>query len=160
VAVRWDETGEKLILVSHRIWKPTPTQPLDLENTVEEDLRKLNDQGDVVEYLADPYQFHRSITTLQAAGLPIAEFPQTTANCTLMGQTLFDLLNGRNLVLYSDAELRQQALSTVSIETPRGWRIAKEKTSKKIDSIVALSMARVAAMTHRGEISSPSGTRF
>ena len=35
VAVKWDEAGEKLILVSHRIWKPTPSQPLDLENTVE-----------------------------------------------------------------------------------------------------------------------------
>lgn len=54
VAVRWDESGEKLILVSHRIWKPTPAQPLNLEDTVEQDLRDLNDQGDVVEVLADP----------------------------------------------------------------------------------------------------------
>jgi hypothetical protein len=44
VAVKWDENGGKLILVSHRIWKPTPTQPLDLENTVEDDLRELNEQ--------------------------------------------------------------------------------------------------------------------
>jgi phage terminase large subunit-like protein len=152
VAVRWDEAGEKLILVSHRIWKPTPTQPLDLENTVEQDLRDLGDQCDVVEYLADPYQFHRSITTLQAAGLPIREFAQNVPNCTLMGQTLFDLLNGKNLVLYPADELRQQALSTVAIEHPRGWRIAKEKASKKIDAIVALAMACCAAMAHRGEI--------
>jgi hypothetical protein len=141
-----------LILVSYRIWKPTPTQPLDLENTVEEDLRDLHEQCDVVEVLADPYQFHRSITTLQAAGLPIQEFPQTTANCTLMGQTLFDLLNGKNLVLYPSDELRQQALSTVAIENPRGWRIAKERASRKIDAIVALAMACCAAMAHRGEI--------
>jgi hypothetical protein len=160
VAVKWDETGEKLILVSHRIWKPTPTEPLDLENTVEEDLRELNDQADIVEYLADPYQFHRSLTTLQAAGLPIQEFNQTTGNCTLMGQTLFDLLNGQNLVLYADDELRQQALSTVSVETPRGWRIAKEKTSKKIDAIVALSMACVSAMAHRAELSSRAARGF
>jgi phage terminase large subunit-like protein len=84
---------------------------------------------------------HRSITTLQAAGVPIREFPQTQANCTLMGQALYDLLSGQNLVLYPDGELRQQALSTVSIETPRGWRIAKEKASRKIDAIVALAMA-------------------
>jgi phage terminase large subunit-like protein len=141
VAVRWDDSGEKLILVSHRIWKPTPSQPLDLENTVEQDLRDLNDQSEVVEYLADPYQFHRSITTLQAAGLPIQEFPQNTGNTTLMGQTLFDLLTGKNLILYPADDLRQQALSTVAIEHPRGWRIAKEKTSKKIDAIVALAMA-------------------
>jgi phage terminase large subunit-like protein len=152
VAVRWDEAGEKLILVSYRIWKPTPTQPLDLENTVEQDLRDLHDQCDVVEYLADPYQFHRSITTLQAAGLPIREFAQNVPNCTLMGQTLFDLLNGKNLVLYPSDELRQQALSTVAIENPRGWRIAKERASRKIDAIVALAMACCAAMAHRGEI--------
>jgi hypothetical protein len=160
VAVRWDEAGEKLILVSHRIWKPTPTEPLDLENTVEQDLRDLHDQCEVVEYLADPYQFHRSITTLQAAGLPIQEFPQNTGNTTLMGQTLFDLLNGKNLVLYPSDELRQQALSTVAIENPRGWRIAKEKASRKIDAIVALAMACCAAMAHRGEIGKRAARGF
>ena len=45
VAVSWDDAGERLILVSHRIWKPTPTQSLDLEHTVEQDLRDLNDQS-------------------------------------------------------------------------------------------------------------------
>ena len=45
----------------------------------------------------DPYQCHRTITTLQRAGLPIIEYPQTTANTTRMGQTLFDLLHkGQN----------------------------------------------------------------
>jgi phage terminase large subunit-like protein len=149
VAVRWDESGEKLILVSHQIWKPTPTQPLELEATLEQDLRDRNDQCDVVECWADPYQMHRSITTLQASGLPIKEFAQTTANCTQMGQVLFDLLNGQNIVLYPSDELRQQALSTVAIENPRGWRIAKQKASKKIDAIVALAMACCAAMAHR-----------
>jgi len=156
VAVRWDNAGEKLILVSHRIWKPTPGRPLDLENTVEEDLRELNEQNDVVEIFADPYQMHRSITTLQAAGVPIKEYAQTQANCTLMGQTLFDLLTGLNLEVYPADELRQQALSTVAVENPRGWRIAKEKASKKIDAIVALAMACVAAMEHPGEIGSRS----
>lgn len=103
---------------------------------------------------------HRSITTLQAAGLPVRELAQTTTNCTLMGQSLFDLLNGQNLVLYADDELRQQALSTVSVEPPRGWRIAKEKASKKIDAIVALSMACVAAIAHRGELSSRAARGF
>jgi phage terminase large subunit-like protein len=159
VAVKWDENGEKLILVPHRIWKPTPGKPLDLENTVEEDLRELNEQNDVVEIFADPYQMHRSITTLQAAGVPIKEYAQTQANCTLMGQTLFDLLTGLNLEVYPADELRQQALSTVAVENPRGWRIAKE-ASKKIDAIVALAMACVAAMAHRGEIGSRSARGF
>ena len=43
---------------------------------------------------------------------------------------------------------------TVAVENPRGWRIAKEKPSRKIDAIVALSMASVAAMAHRDEVQS------
>ena len=88
------------------------------------------------------------------------EFPQTQANCTLMGQTLFDLLTGVNLQLYPADDMREQALSTVAIENPRGWRIAKEKASKKIDSIAALAMACVAAMAHRGEMGSRSARGF
>jgi hypothetical protein len=57
---------------------------------------------------------------LQAAGLPIQEFPRTSAHTTLMGQTLFDLLNGRALRVYTADDLRQ-------VETLRRWRIAKEK---------------------------------
>jgi hypothetical protein len=62
-----------------------------------------------------------------------------------MGQTLFDLLNGRNLVCYVLAKLRRQALNTLAIENPRGWRIAKEKASKKIDAIVPLVSYRASA---------------
>lgn len=86
------------------------------------------------------------MTSLRNEGLPCEEFPQSIGNLTRAGQALFDLLNGRNLVLYPAVDLRQQALSTVSVETPRGFRIAKEKASKKIDAIVALSMAAVAAL--------------
>jgi phage terminase large subunit-like protein len=128
---------------------------LDIEATIEEDLRELHHRNNVKEILCDPYQLHRSITTLKNAGLRIREFPQTTGNTTLMGQTLFDLLNGRNLRIYPAVDLRQQALNTVAVENPRGWRIAKEKTSKKIDSIVALSMACVAAIEGKPKTYSP-----
>ena len=63
-----------------------------------------------------------------------------------MGQTLFDLLNGRVLRVYAADDLRQQALNTVAVETPQRWRIAKEKAAKKIDAIVALAIACVAAI--------------
>jgi phage terminase large subunit-like protein len=144
VAVSWQ--GESLRLATHRIWRPSPTQPLDLEATIEAYLRYLHRHYRVAAIWCDPYQLHRSITTLQGAGLPIQEFAQTSAHTTQMGQTLFDLLNGRNLRLYAADELRQQALNTVGIEMPRGWRLAKEKAAKKIDAIVALAIACVAAI--------------
>jgi len=142
--------GERLELVAHRIWKPSPTEPLDLEATVEAYLRELHARMPVARILADPYQLHRSITTLRAAGLPIEEYPQTTANCTDMGQAVFEALKGRQIRLYADAELRTQALSTVAVESSRGWRVAKEKSSRKIDAVVALAMALTAAVSLRG----------
>ena len=140
-----DERGSGLFLVRHRIWRPSAEEPLDLEQTIEAFLRELHRDFRLTAY-CDPYQLHRSITTLKAAGLAIEEFPQTVGNTVRMGQTLFDLLRSRRLVLYPDAALRQQAMNTVAIESPRGFRIAKEKASRKIDSIVALAMACCAAL--------------
>lgn len=40
----------------------------------------------------------------------------------------------------------------MAVETPRGFRIAEEKASKKLDAIVALSMACVAALDFGGRI--------
>ncbi len=47
------------------------------------------------------------------------------------------------LVFYPDKELRKEANVAIAKETTRGLRIAKEKTSAKIDQIVALAMAFV-----------------
>ena len=49
------------------------------------------------------------------------------------------------MVLYPDAAMRLAVSRAVAIETSRGWRIAKEKQSHKIDVVVALGMAAHAA---------------
>lgn len=139
VAVSWDRV--RFRLVRHQIWKPTPTAPLDLEATIEAELREWSSRFSIQRVLCDPWQLARSISTLKAVGLPIEEFPQTTANTSAMGQTLWEVLTGNNITLYPDDELRAQALNTVAIEGPRGFRIAKEKAARKIDAIVALAMA-------------------
>jgi phage terminase large subunit-like protein len=72
-----------------------------------------------------------------------------------MGQTLFDLLNGRNLRIYKSDELRTQALNTVATESSRGFRISKEKASNKIDSIIALAMACVSAQDYVSKYGMP-----
>ena len=40
---------------------------------------------------------------------------------------------------------------SVAVENPRGWRIAKEKSSHKIDVVVALAQAALAAV-HKGDL--------
>jgi len=145
VSVTRTAEGE-VLLVRHWLWKPSASTPLNLEATVEQALWECAQGYAVQAIYVDPFQMHRSMTTLQQAGLPVQEFPQTPQNLTRMGQTLLDLLRGRNLCLYPDDEWRAQALSTVAVESPRGFRLAKEKAGKKIDLIVALSLACLAAL--------------
>ena len=47
----------------------------------------------------------------------------------------------KNLILTDDEELEQQAQNAVAVESTRGQRLAKEKSGRKIDAIVALTIA-------------------
>jgi phage terminase large subunit-like protein len=137
----------RLRLVTHRIFQPSPREPLDFEAAIEATLIDLCERFAVRRILTDPYQMAATMQRLQKRGLPIREFPQTVPNLTIASQNLYELIEARNLVLYPDAAMRLSASRAVAIETARGWRIAKEKQSHKIDVIVALGMAAHAAMT-------------
>jgi phage terminase large subunit-like protein len=112
-----------------------------LELTVEQDLRECHRRGNCAAIVADPYQMHGSIMRLQKAGLPIRELNQSQASTTQFSQALFDAIRGKNLRMYVAPELREMALNAVALETPRGFRLAKERTSRKVDGVVALAMA-------------------
>jgi phage terminase large subunit-like protein len=51
-------------------------------------------------------------------------------------------------MLYNAPDLREHVLNAVSVETPRGIRLSKQKTSRKIDGAVALSFAVLAAVQY------------
>lgn len=94
----------------------------------------------------DPYQLVAVAQRLTAAGLPMQEFPQTVSNLTEASTNLYELIKGRNLMAYPDADMRLSASRAVALETSRGWRIAKEKQSHKIDVVVALAQAALGAV--------------
>jgi phage terminase large subunit-like protein len=143
---------QRVRLVTHRVFQPSPAEPLDFEAAIEETLIDLCQRFKVMKILFDPYQMQATAQRLQKRGLPIREFPQTTANLTIASQGLYELIESRNLVLYPDAAMRLSASRAIAVETVRGWRIAKEKQSHKIDVIVALGMAAHAATTIREQV--------
>jgi hypothetical protein len=55
-------------------------------------------------------------------------------------------ISGRNLIAYPDASIRLAISRAIAVETARGWRIAKDKQSHKIDVVVVLAMAAYAAL--------------
>jgi hypothetical protein len=94
----------------------------------------------------DPYQMQASAQRLQRAGVPMVEFPQSVPNLTEASNNLYELIKGRGLAVYPDADMRLSVSRAVALETSRGWKIAKEKVSHKIDVVVALAQAALGAV--------------
>jgi hypothetical protein len=136
-------------LVTHRIFKPNPNDPIDYEAAIEATLADMAKRFLVRKIWFDPWQMQSTAQRLTKRGLPIQEFPQSPANLTAASQNLFDLVQGRNLIMYPFEDLRLAVSRAVAVETARGWRIAKEKASHKIDAVVALAIACHAAVSVR-----------
>lgn len=150
VACSFDLEAQRVRLIWHKIFQPSPDEPLDFEATVERSLLDLGERFSVREVRFDPYQMISSAQRLLQRGLPMVEFPQTVPNLTVASSNLYDLIKGRNLAAYPDADIRLSVSHAVALETPRGWRIAKEKAGHKIDVVVALAQAALGAVQQTG----------
>ena len=150
-AVSYDTTAKLVRLAFHRIFQPTPADPLDFEATIEATLLDLNKRFQIRKVLYDPFQLASSMQRLAKAGLRVEEYPQTSANLTAASQNLYELIMSEGIVCYPDAAMRLAISRAVAVETPRGWRISKQTASHKIDLVVALAMAAYAAVQSQGE---------
>jgi hypothetical protein len=151
LTVTFDQATQMVRLLNHKIFQPSPEQPLDFELTIESHLLDLKRRFQLRQVRYDPYQMVSTAQRLAKAGIPIEEFPQSNPNLTAASQNLFDLIESRALVLYPAADMRLAASRAVAIEGTRGWRIGKEKSAFKIDVIVALGIAVHAACVMQGE---------
>lgn len=144
VACTWQEG--KVRVVAHKIFQPTREEPLDFEHTIVKTLLEWRTNYSIRSVLFDPYQMVSTAQQLHRAGLSMKEFPQTASNLTEASSALYDVIKGRNLVVYPDHDLRLAISRAVAVESPRGWRIAKEQASHKIDVVVALAQAVLCTM--------------
>jgi phage terminase large subunit-like protein len=137
------------VIAGHRAWYPKG-ETLDLDGTIGDTLRDMRRGFSVIEVRFDPFQMTSLAQQLERDGLPMIEYPQSVPNLTAMGQNLFDLIKGGNLIAYADDDLRRQVSHAVAVESSRGWKIAKDKASLKIDAVVALAMAALTAVESGG----------
>ena len=151
VAVHFNQPAQNLKLVTHRIFQPRADDPLDFEATIERTLLEWRERYMIVKVLFDPWQMQAVAQRLRNNGLPIEEFPQSSANLTAASQNLYDLIVGQNLTVYPDEAMRLAISRAVAVETPRGWRISKSNQSHRIDVVVALAIACHAAISAKAE---------
>ncbi len=135
-----------------QVWKPQKLlgirvgkATVDLEETIGRTVLELHAAGMVEKVVCDPYQLHTLIVKWEKAGIRIVELAQNAGRVDA-DQSLYTAIIGRNIQHYNDPVLNEHIKNAVAVETPRGFRLAKEKTSLKIDAAVALSMAHWGAM--------------
>jgi phage terminase large subunit-like protein len=151
VLVSCDRKTKVVRLIAHRVFTPAPGDPIDFEQTVEATILEWRQKFLLRKVYFDPYQMVAVSQRLQRAGVRIEEFPQTLPNLTAATSNLFDLVQARQVVLYPDAGMRLAISRAVMHESSRGWRLDKVKQHHKIDVVVALSMAALAAVRGQGE---------
>lgn len=148
-ACSYDSAAKKVRMVMHKIFQPTPSDPINFA-LIEKTLLDLHAHFDIREVRFDPYQLAGLSQRMSRLGLPMIEYSQTPGNLTEASSNLYELIKGRNLVAYPDDQVRLAISRAVAVETSRGWKISKEKQSHKIDVVVALAMAALGAVEQRG----------
>lgn len=152
VGVTYNKDRERVETVFTRVWRPErgvlrggkPT--IDLAETLGGEIDRLYEANyRISAIVADPYQLHSLLIAWEKAGLRVIEFPQGGRRVEA-DQALYTAIVSQSLAHYGDPTLTEHVLNAVAVETPRGFRLAKEKTTLKIDSAVALSMAHHAAL--------------
>lgn len=158
VAVAYDAKRAKLGVVYHRIWQPTEGDQVNLDETVEKELLNLYNKLKIVSVVYDPTHLMQMMLRLKSKGFPTHQFDQTIPNMTSASQLLYELLKSKNLETYPAEDLRRHIQMAVAETTSRGFRIVKDKASKKnkIDGAIALAMAAYSAVQSGGvDISIP-----
>jgi phage terminase large subunit-like protein len=104
----------------------------------------------------DPAFFQRSAEVLADDGLPMVEFPQSTARMVPACGTLYEMIVGGRLAINHDPMFIDQLLSPAQRQTDSGWRLSKGKSKRKIDAAIATVIA-VDRATRRQEVAPMPG---
>lgn len=111
---------------------------------VEDAIRSACRRWQVVEIIADPFRWTRTLQALEAEKLPVVEFPHSPARLTAATTDLYSAaVNGR-MSHSGDPRLTAHVGAAVIIEDARGLRLAKHsrsRTAPKIDLAACLVMA-------------------
>jgi phage terminase large subunit-like protein len=151
VLCAYDKKAKTVRLVAHKVFTPTPADPIDFESTVEKTLLEWRERFLLRKVWFDPYQMQAVAQRLTRASVKVEEFAQTIGNLTEATSNLFDLISARQLVLCPDAAIRLAVSRAIVTESSRGFKLDKLKQAHKIDVVVALSMAALAAVRGQGE---------
>jgi phage terminase large subunit-like protein len=153
VACAYHKPTKCVRLIAHKVFTPSPGDPIDFEATIERTILEWRKHFMLRKVYFDPFQMVSVSQRLAKQGVKIEEYAQTIPNLTAATSNLFDLISARQLIAYPNAAMRLTISRAIIVESARGWRLDKLKQQHKIDLVVALSMAALAAVRGQSESS-------
>lgn len=116
---------------------------------VEQEIRNACRRWNVVEIIADPFRWTRTLQILEAEKLPVVEFPHSPARLTAATGDLYSAaVNGR-MSHSGDRQLAEHMNAAVIVEDARGIRLSKgsrQRSARKIDLAACVVMAHSRAV--------------
>ena len=91
--------GDKLQLISHKIFTPYEGETLNVEATAEAAVMDLHRRFYVRAVNFDPWQGIALAQKLTKVGVHMLEYPQTSSNLAIMAGSLLDLIKAGRLVV-------------------------------------------------------------
>lgn len=111
---------------------------------VEQTIRDACRRWQVVEVIADPFRWTRTLQALEAERLPVVEFPHSPSRLTAATGDLYSAAVNGKLTHSGDPRLAAHVAAAVITEDARGMRLAKasrSRNARKIDLAACLVMA-------------------
>lgn len=123
-------------------WQPTTSDPVPVLD-VEEAIRIACKERQVVNVVADPFRWTRSLQVLAGEGFPVLEFPQTPGRLAPACASFYEAVVNKAVTHDGHGELARHISHAVIKQDPRGVRIVKEfkKSPRRIDLAMASIMA-------------------
>jgi phage terminase large subunit-like protein len=123
-------------------WQPTTQDPVPVLD-VEEAIRIACKERQVVNVVADPFRWTRSLQVLAGEGFPVLEFPQQPGRLAPATSSFYEAVVNKALTHDGHAELARHISHAIIKQDPRGVRITKEskKSTRRIDLAMAAIMA-------------------
>lgn len=111
---------------------------------VEDKIREACRTWQVVEIIADPFRWTRTLQALEAESLPVVEFPHSPSRLTAATGDLYTAATNDGLTHSGDTRLAAHVGAAVITEDARGMRLSKasrSRNARKIDLASCLVMA-------------------
>lgn len=148
-----DATGLLVATVDQRphldvlgLWEPPKDDP-DYRvpvAEVEDVIRAAARHYKVLEVVADPFRWTRTLQALEADGLPVVEFPHSTSRLTAATTDLYKATIAGELTHSGHPDLTRHIGNAVVVEDARGVRLDKGKRN----SVRRIDLAACAVMAH------------